>query len=195
MFTGLVEGLGTVEETSAHDDRGFALWVEAGEDLGSFEVGESIAVDGVCLTAEGVDGDRFRADVSRETADKTTLGALESGDRVHLERALRAGDRLGGHFVQGHVDGVGRIVDRQPDDEAFVLTTEAPDAVASYLAPKGSIALDGVSLTVNEVDGARFTVTIVPHTGEVTRLDAYRADERVNLEADILAKYADTLLP
>lgn len=191
MFTGIVKDVGEVVEVGrVGGDR--RLVVETDLDLSDAEIGESIAVDGACLTVvESPSPSRFAADVSPETARATTLGEASPGRRVHLERALRVGDRLGGHFVQGHVDGVGRVESLERDDDSWILTLEAPEGTAQWLVPKGSVAVDGVSLTINGVDGRRFWVTVVPHTAEATTLTESESGDRVNVEADLLGKYAE----
>lgn len=190
MFTGIVRDVGRVVARE-FDDTGGRIVVETRLDLTDLEIGESVAVDGACLTVVDQPAeDRFAVDLSAETLDRTTLDALELGDGVHLERALRVGDRLGGHFVQGHVDGVGRVTSVRVEGDNRVVTIEAPEGIERWLVPKGSIAVDGVSLTINEVDGAEFGVTIVPHTVEETKIGDYGEGDRVNVEADLLGKYA-----
>lgn len=194
MFTGLVSDIGTVAER-ANVDEGATFWLRCGYDVDSLELGESIAVDGACLTVAELDDEgRFAVEASPETLARTTLGDRRAGDAVHLERALAVGDRLGGHFVTGHVDGIGTLRDRRRDENAWLLDFEAPGEVARYLVEKGSIAIDGVSLTINEVEGARFGVAIIPHTAEQTNLADYRPGRRVNLEADLIGKYVDKLV-
>ncbi len=194
MFTGIIQGLGRIE---AIEERGGdrLLRVHAqGLDLSRAAVGDSISVQGVCLTATRIEGERFDADVSRETLDKTTLKEVRAGDRVNLEPALRAGDPLGGHLVSGHVDAVGRLTALREDARSWRMEFEVPDELARFVAPKGSICLDGVSLTVNAVHGARFDVNIIPHTFSVTSLGARRAGDEVNVEIDLIARYLDRLI-
>jgi riboflavin synthase len=194
MFTGLIRDLGTVEEVQ-HRGRSSRLRLSAHAlDLSDLELGESIAVNGACLTAVSHSGQTFAVDVSPESLDKTTLGRLKRGDRVHLERALRLADRLGGHLVLGHVDGVGHLRRRRAEANAWHLAFDAPPEVTLYLVPKGCVAVDGVSLTVNRCDGASFEVTIVPHTADKTLLTELREGSPVNLEADVLGKYVAGLL-
>lgn len=194
MFTGIVEAVGKVVsvETRGGDRR---LHVDGGAlGLGDAQIGESIAISGVCLTVVALDGQVFVADVSLETLACTTLGALAAGDRVNLERALLPTTRLGGHLVSGHVDGVGevrRITDAARSREIMIA---APAALARYIAAKGSVCVDGVSLTVNAVDGAAFTVNIIPHTWERTIIGAWRTGSRVNIEVDVIARYLERLL-
>lgn len=198
MFTGIVESKGTLVRTSA-TAKDARLVVEGELGPEALVLGESIAVDGVCLTVAkivepGPGRCSFEADASAETLEKTTLGALGAGDRVNLERALPAGGRLGGHIVSGHVDGVGRIVEKSPLGGAVKVVFEVPSDLARYIAPKGSICVSGVSLTVNNVAGTRFDVVLVPHTRDKTSLDALPIGARVNLEVDILARYVARLL-
>ncbi len=192
MFTGIIQ---TVGQVAVIDRRGGDARLRiAGLPLPDGTLGESIAVSGVCLTAVEFTDDCFAADVSGETLACTTLGAWSVGQRVNLERALAVGERLGGHIVSGHVDGVGEVVSRQADGRSQRFILRAPAALARYIAAKGSITVDGVSLTVNTVDGAQFGVNIVPHTLTHTSLDALRAGSRVNLEVDLLARYLERLV-
>lgn len=192
MFTGIIQAVGRV---AAIERRGGDARLHiAGLPLPDGALGESIAVSGVCLTAVAFSADGFVADVSAETLACTTLGDWTVGQAVNLERALAVGDRLGGHIVSGHVDGVGEVLSRRPDGRSERFTLRAPPALARYIAAKGSITVDGVSLTVNTVAGAEFGVNIVPHTLAHTSLDALRAGSRVNLEVDLLARYLERLL-
>jgi riboflavin synthase len=186
VFTGLVQATGRVKRVAPRGS-GFRLAIAA--DLGALELGESICVSGACLTVVTHDGAGFEADVSVESAERTTLGALAPGDAVNLERALRADDRLGGHVVSGHVDGVATIVAVAPAGEATRVTLEAPRALLPYVAEKGSVTLDGVSLTVNRVDDPRFEIMLIPHTESVTTLSRLGRGKRLNLEVDLLARY------
>ncbi|MBP7711282.1 MAG: riboflavin synthase [Gammaproteobacteria bacterium] len=194
MFTGIIEAVGRV--LAREDRRGDArLRVAAGGlDLGDVRVGDSIAVNGVCLTAVELPGDGFWADVSAESLSRTTLGALRPGDPVNLEKALTPTSRLGGHLVAGHVDGVGRVLERRPEARSVRFVIEAPRELARYIAEKGSIAVDGVSLTVNRVEGARFDLNIVPHTIQGTTIDQYQPGRPVNLEVDVIARHLERLL-
>jgi len=194
MFTGIVLDVGRIEarEARAGDLRltiGFTRL-----DPQRVAVGDSICVQGCCLTATAVSGTSFAADLSRETLALTTLGELAVGAAVNLEPSLRAGDALGGHLLSGHVDGVGEIRSRGGDARSLRLEIAAPAALARYLAPKGSIAVDGVSLTINSVDGAGFGVNIIPHTQTATTLGSAAAGARVNLEVDQVARYLARLL-
>jgi riboflavin synthase len=191
MFTGLVEQIGTIERLERRDD-GLSLRIACA--LQPYELGESIAVDGACLTVKAFEEGFFEADASLETLDKTNLGGREEGDRVHLERALSLGDRLGGHLVTGHVDGVGKLVEKAPSGNYVCATFEVPARIAPFLAPKGSITVNGVSLTVNTVAGTRFDVMLVPYTLEETTFGEMSRGTDVNLEADILAKYVASLM-
>ncbi|MEW5762663.1 MAG: riboflavin synthase [Bacillota bacterium] len=193
MFTGIVEALGTVRAVRVRPE-GASLTVEAANIAPHIRVGDSIAVNGVCLTATAHTEHAFTADVMAETLAKTNLGVLRPGARVNLERALRLGDRLGGHLVTGHVDGVGRILARNPAGIATVFTIGAPPEVARYLIPKGSVAVDGISLTVIDAGPDRFTVSVIPHTAAVTTLGFKKPGDTVNLEADLIGKYVAHLL-
>jgi riboflavin synthase len=197
MFTGIVMALGTVSAVDATAG-GVRIRVTS-PDLGLFDgqLGESIAVNGVCLTVIAIsvptagEMESFDADVSRETLRCTT--GFKVGERVNLERALQLADRLGGHLVSGHVDGVGTVASVTPSGDNRVLVCEAPLDVARYIAVKGSIAINGVSLTVNEVNGTRFSVNIIPHTLDATNLSGLAAGAHVNLEADMVARYVERL--
>jgi riboflavin synthase len=191
MFTGLIEQLGTIESFERRDD---GLLLRIGCSLHPYALGESIAVDGTCLTVKSFSEAHFDADASLETLDKTNLGDLDAGARVHLERAMALGDRLGGHLVTGHVDGVGSLVSKVVEGDYVRATFEVPNRLAPFLAPKGSITINGVSLTVNAVNGPRFDVMLVPYTLSETTFGRMVAGHRVNLEVDILAKYVASLM-
>ncbi|WP_372694064.1 riboflavin synthase [Immundisolibacter sp.] len=192
MFTGIIQAVGQV---AALERRGGDVRLRIGGlPLADGQLGESIAVSGVCLTAVTFTDDGFVADVSGETLACTTLGGWLVGERVNLERALALGERLGGHIVSGHVDGVGEVVARRADARSQRFTLRAPAALARYIAAKGSITLDGVSLTVNAVEGPQFEVNIVPHTLTHTSLDAWQPGRRVNIEVDVLARYLERLM-
>ncbi len=186
MFTGLVEMTGTLRSRQRQGP-GFALRIDA--KLGELSLGESIAVAGACLTVVAADEHGFAADVSLETADKTTLGRLPVGGRLNLERSLRAGDRLGGHLVSGHVDGIAQVTALQVVGEAWRVGVTPPQALMAYLAPKGSVTLDGVSLTINETSATDIELMIIPHTRAVTTLSELKVGSAVNLEVDLLARY------
>lgn len=194
MFTGIIEAIG---EVSAISQRGgdVRLSVKTGKlDLSDVALGDSIAVNGVCLTAVQLPGDGFSADVSNETLSLTSLGNLKSGSKVNLEKALTMATRLGGHMVSGHVDGLGEVIERHDDARSVRFTIQAPNELARYIAHKGSITVDGTSLTVNAVDGNRFELNIVPHTLQETIMDSYRAGSKINLEVDLVARYLERLL-
>lgn len=194
MFTGIIQAVG---EVGALQQRGgdVRLQIRTGTlDLADVMIGDSIAVNGVCLTAVELPGNGFVADVSRETLSLTSLGQLRPGSRVNLEKALTLASRLGGHLVSGHVDGLGTVVDRHDDARSVRFVIEAPAELARYIAHKGSITVDGTSLTVNAVKGARFELNIVPHTLQETIMDTYSAGRRVNLEVDLVARYLERLL-
>ncbi len=193
MFTGIVEGTGVVRAARPGRDS-VRLRIEARCDIAGTRVGDSIAVNGACLTVTEYTGGVFGADVTQETLVRTTLGGLRPGDVVNLERPVAVGARLGGHVVQGHVDGVGRVVRRDPQGDAWWLEVDAPPSVARYIVEKGSVAVDGVSLTVAQHEGSRFTVCLIPHTISATTLGHVEAGAGVNLEADIIAKYVERLL-
>ncbi len=194
MFTGIIAAVGEVAELQQRGGD-VRLRILTGKlDLSDVTQGDSIAVNGVCLTAVTLPGDGFAADVSRETLSLTSLAQLQSGSRVNLEKALTLGTRLGGHLVSGHVDGMGTILERHDDARSVRFTVEAPHALARYIAHKGSISVDGTSLTVNAVDGARFALNIVPHTLQETIMGGYQAGTRVNLEVDLVARYLERLL-
>jgi riboflavin synthase len=187
MFTGLVELTGILARRSRRGP-GYRLTVEAA--LGALTLGESISVSGACLTVVGSDARSFEADVSLETAARTTLGALPLGSTLNLERALQVGDRLGGHFVSGHVDAVAELVSSEPAGEALRMSVGYPRDLARFIASKGSITLDGVSLTVNRVTGDLLEVMVIPHTLAVTTLGRLKPGSTINLEVDTLARYA-----
>jgi riboflavin synthase len=183
MFTGLVEQMGEVQRAGTR----LAVRTPLATDL---ERGDSIAVNGVCLTAVDITGDAFEADVMEETLVRSTLGRLAEGERVNLELALRVGDRLGGHFVQGHVDATGRVLEIEQRENSRVLLIGAPPEILRFVVEKGSIAVDGVSLTVTDVDATGFSVSLIPETLERTTLGSAAEGDPVNLEVDMLAKYA-----
>lgn len=194
MFTGIIQKIGRVR--SVEPTPGGARVVVAPDSaFDKLQIGESIAVDGVCLTAEpGSTGAALRFFLSPETLSRTTFITLEPGKVVNLERSLSAGDRLGGHFVMGHVDAVGRIIRLQSTGESWTLEVEAPPGIRPFLAVKGSVSVDGISLTVATVTAGSFTVAVIPHTHEVTSLKARRPGAQVNLEADVIARYVVNFL-
>ena len=195
MFTGIVEGTGTVAALAAAADGGGArLAVDAPWLAGRLEVGESVAVNGCCVTVAEATASGFAADLVAETLRRTALGGLTAGARVNLERPMALGGRLGGHLVQGHVDGVARIIDRTPGSLGEEVRVELPEALERYVVEKGSIAVDGVSLTVAGVGPGWFAVALVPHTLEVTTLGDRRPGDPVQLEVDVVAKYVERLV-
>lgn len=193
MFTGIIESVGRVAAVDVvGGDRRLAI--DVGDlDIADVKAGDSIAVNGVCLTAIALDAGRFSADVSVETLTCTTLAELAVGARVNLEKALRLADRLGGHLVAGHVDGIGEVIAVTPDARSLRWTFAVPGPLARYIAAKGSIAVNGVSLTVNEVDGRRFGVNLIPHTMQRTTFGDLAVGSRVNIEVDLMARYAERL--
>lgn len=194
MFTGIIQSIGQIQrlEPCGGDVR---LTIDTGKlPLDNVAIGDSLAVNGVCLTAVALTGRSFAADVSRETLSLTTLGALGPGARVNLEKALTLSTPLGGHLVSGHVDGVGVLLERREDARSWRLRIQAPAELARYIAHKGSICVDGVSLTVNRTDGATFELNLVPHTVQETLVGDYRTGARVNLEVDLIARYLERLL-
>lgn len=190
VFTGLVLGSGKLRSRERRGP-GYRLVIDTAgvPGLSELELGESIAVSGACLTVVAHTAHSFDADVSIETAEKTTLGQLPLGSELNLERALRVGDRLGGHWVSGHVDGVGKVARVEQQGDGFLVRVAFPEELARFIAPKGSVALDGVSLTVNEVEGLTLGVMLIPHTREVTALKHWRAGTPLNLEVDLVARY------
>ncbi len=194
MFTGIVQALGSIR---ASDSRGedVRLVIATGSlPMADVQLGDSIAVNGVCLTAVELAADSFAADVSRETLDRTSLGGLSQDGRVNLEKALTLSTPLGGHLVSGHVDGLGEVLERRQDGRSWRFLFRAPARLARYIAEKGSICIDGTSLTVNGVDGAEFHVNIVPHTMDATIMGEYRPGRKVNLEVDLIARYLERLV-
>lgn len=194
MFTGIIQAVGSI---ASLEQRGgdLRLGIQTGKlPLEDVVLGDSIAVSGVCLTVVELEGRRFFADVSGETLRRTIIGDLGVGDPVNLEKALTLATRLGGHLVSGHVDGIGSVIARRQDSRSVQFTIQAPDELARYIALKGSICVDGVSLTVNAVSGASFELNIVPHTLEETTLHGLRTGRRVNLEVDLIARYLERLL-
>jgi riboflavin synthase len=193
MFTGIVQAVGTVvDKTPA--EAGCRLRIEcAALEPGRWREGDSVSVAGCCLTALDIDHTAFSADLSAETLERTSLGRLERGSPVNLEPALALGERLGGHLVSGHVDGLAEVVSIRPSGDSRVLRFTAPAALARYIAEKGSVTLDGVSLTVNAVDGRDFEINLIPHTLAVTTLGQLESGSRVNLEVDLLARYLERL--
>lgn len=196
MFTGIITDIGTIDAVESRGDTRFTI--ACSYDASSIALGASIACSGCCLTVVSVEpceggGSRFAVDVSGESLSKTTLGGWKPGTRINLERALKAGDELGGHIVSGHVDGVAEIVSMRDEGGSRRFEFRAPDALTRFIASKGSVCLDGTSLTVNEVEGALFGVNLIPHTLEVTTWGLARPGDAVNLEIDMLARYVARL--
>ena len=195
MFTGIVQAVGLIEERVEHSSGDVSLVIDTATiPAAGIAVGDSICVSGVCLTAIEVTPAGFRTDVSAESLARTTLGDHEAGRRVNLETALTPETRLGGHLVSGHVDGIGQVLARWDDARSVRMTFRAPESLARYVAEKGSVCIDGTSLTVNGVDGATFDVNIVPHTLRATTLGALGPGSAVNIEVDQIARYVERLL-
>ena len=189
MFTGIISSMGTVE-TLIGSDAGVRLTMHVDFDLDDVEIGASISHAGCCLTVVSKQGRSYDLDVSNETLSLTNLGQWQEGSKVNIERALKIGDELGGHIVSGHVDGLAKLISVKQDGDSYRLTFEAPAPLYRFIAPKGSVALDGISLTVNEVEGNTFGVNIIPHTWLHTTLSKTTVGDSVNLEVDRLARYA-----
>ena len=194
MFTGIIEATGSITRLEQVQSD-WRIHINAGElDLSDVALGDSIAVSGCCLTVVSLSAEEFSADVSNETMNCTTLAALKAGARVNLEKAMLTTSRFGGHIVSGHVDGVGNLSSSEPDGQSTRLVYEAPAELAKYIAAKGSICIDGTSLTVNEVHGATFTVNVIPHTQQETIIGDYVVGQKVNLEVDLVARYLERLM-
>ena len=191
MFTGIITDIGTVSALEQQGD--LRARISCGYDTGGIDMGASIASDGVCLTVVALGPDWYEVQISAETVDKTNLSAWEIGKRVNLERALRVGDELGGHIVSGHVDGVAEVIALQDEGDSTRVTLRAPEALARFIAPKGSVALNGTSLTVNDVEGCDFGINFIPHTKEVTTWGDVAIGDQINLEIDTLARYVARL--
>lgn len=194
MFTGIIAARGTIKSIEAKgDDRRLTIAAN-GLDMSDVALGDSIAVDGICLTVVQFSANDFVMDASAETLSKTTMGEFSVGRGVNLEKALTPTTRLGGHLVSGHVDGVGVVESRESVGESLRFVVRVPDGLAKYVAVKGSVCIDGISLTVNKVDGALFEINIIPHTAAVTTIGEFKAGRRVNIEVDLLARYLERLL-
>ncbi len=191
MFTGIITDVGKVRALEKRGD--LRARIESGYDMGGVDIGASIACDGVCLTVVDKGGDWFDVDISAETVSKTNLDGWAEGRRVNLERALKVGDELGGHIVSGHVDGLATIVAIRDEGDSTRFTLQAPEALARFVAPKGSVALNGTSLTVNEVEGSDFGINVIPHTKDATTWGDAVVGDLVNLEIDTLARYVARL--
>lgn len=194
MFTGIVQAVGRIRSREARGEDMRMVIATGGLDLATVQIGDSIAVNGVCLTAVTLEAEAFAADVSGETLARSSLGNLKDGDPVNLELALTLATPLGGHLVSGHVDGLGEVLERRSEGRSERFRIRAPDRLARYIAEKGSICVDGVSLTVNTVDGSVFDVNIVPHTLTATTLGDFRPGHMVNLEVDLIARYLERLM-
>lgn len=190
MFTGIIEGLGTLEVVKP-GGQSMQLGVAADFELEGTKLGDSIAVNGACLTVVRLQGRRFHVDVSPETVSKTTFADAKTGERVNLERALRLSDRLDGHLVSGHVDGMGTLTRRETLANAMLLTFSVPPRIGRYMIKKGSVAVDGVSLTINDCDAAHFQVSIIPHTAALTTIGKKTVGAAVNIETDMIGKYVE----
>lgn len=194
MFTGIIEAVGQIGERQLRQAE-WRLRIDSGSlGLDDVKLGDSISVNGVCLTVVDLHEQGFSADVSNETMQVTTLSELTEGAKVNLEKALLATSRLGGHVVSGHVDGIGELLSTQADGGSVRMDFRAPDALARYIARKGSICIDGASLTVNDVEGVQFSVNIIPHTQEQTVMHTYRPGQQVNLEVDLISRYLERLM-
>ncbi|MFC1814597.1 riboflavin synthase [Thermodesulfobacteriota bacterium] len=194
MFTGIIEGLGTVTKLRPCG-QGKHIAIEADFVLDQMKIGDSIAVSGACLTAVMIDGKRFEADISPETLSMTTFGRAKVGDCVNLERALRLSDRIDGHLVSGHIDGVGIVLDRKTDDNAIFVAVGVPESLVRYMITKGSIAVDGISLTINNCIRDSFDVSIIPHTAKLATLGFKKKGDYVNIETDMIGKYVERFIP
>ncbi|WP_461636559.1 riboflavin synthase [Labilibaculum euxinus] len=193
MFTGLIEEIGSIKSIQS-GGKSIRLTVSARKIMDDVKLGDSIATNGICLTVVSFNSTSFSADVMPETMSRTNFGLLGAGSRVNLERALRVGDRMGGHMVSGHIDGLGEVVGREQDDNAIWVSIAAPDNILKYIVEKGSVAIDGISLTVAYVDEKIFKVSIIPLTQEDTTLTSKKKGEKVNLECDMTAKYIEKFM-
>jgi riboflavin synthase len=193
MFTGVIEGLGSVSRISS-TGQGKRLAITPEYKLDHTKIGDSIAVNGACLTVVKMDGKRFEVDVSPETVAKTTFGGIKIGERVNLERAMRFSDRIDGHLVSGHIDGTGTIIKHQTLDNVTIVSFRVPPSIARYLIKKGSVAVDGISLTINTCAQDEFSVSIIPLTGKVTTITFKRSGDPVNIEADMIGKYVERFI-
>lgn len=190
MFTGIIEGFGTIRSVS-RTGGGMRMDIQADLPLKNVHIGHSIAVSGACLTVVEVEENTFKVDVAPETLSKTTLGQIKVGDRMNLERALCLGDRLDGHLVTGHVDGIGQVKAKLPAGNAILFTFGVPEEHSRYIVRKGSVAVDGISLTVNACDRMSFEVSIIPHTAAITTLGFKKVGDKVNIETDLIGKYVE----
>ena len=193
MFTGIIEGLGTITKIRS-SGQGKRLTIEADYPLDHAKIGDSIAVSGACLTAVMIEGKSFEVDVSPETLSKTTFGKAKIGDRVNLERALRLSDRIDGHLVSGHIDGIGSVKNIKTLGNAIIITFEVPESLSRYMIKKGSVAVDGISLTINNCDHDNFEVSIIPHTAKLTSIGFKKIGDHVNIETDMIGKYVERFI-
>ena len=193
MFTGIIEGLGVVSAVRPAS-QGKRLTVEADFDLNQTKIGDSICVSGACLTAVKIDGRHFEVDISPETLQMTTFSQAKVGQRVNLERALRLSDRIDGHLVSGHIDGVGKIRQRETRGNAIIVTIEVPELLTRYMINKGSVAVDGISLTINTCAAGSFSASIIPHTAQLTTIGFKNKGDPVNIETDMLGKYVERFM-
>lgn len=193
MFTGIIEGLGRITGIRSAGE-GKRIAIDAGFDLDGSKIGDSIAVNGACLTAVTITKSRFEVDVSPETVDKTTLENIKVGEQVNIERALRLSDRLDGHLVSGHIDGTGRITHKTRQANAILVGISVAKSLARFMIPKGSVAIDGISLTINTCDEGNCEVSIIPHTSEITTIGIKHVGDAVNIETDMLGKYVEKFL-
>ena len=193
MFTGIIEDFGKIIGLRT-SGRGKRLTIESGFPLDQTKIGDSIAVSGACLTAVVIQGKKFEVDVSPETLDKTTLCTAKIGDRVNLERALRLSDRLDGHLVSGHIDGTGKIIQKKKVGNVQIITIGVPESLSDYMIEKGSVAVDGISLTINKCDRQNFEVSIIPHTSILTTIGFKKIGDNVNIETDMIGKYVERFI-
>ncbi len=193
MFTGIIEGLGTIAEIRS-SGQGKRLLIDADFPLDQTKIGDSVAVSGVCVTVIIIAGKRFEIDISPETLAKTTFGKAKIGDRVNLERALRLSDRIDGHLVSGHVDGIGIIKDKKTTGNAIVIPISIPESFSRYMIRKGSVAVDGISLTINNCGRNGFDVSIIPHTSKLTTMGIKKTGDHVNIETDMIGKYIENFI-
>ena len=193
MFTGIIEGLGAITAMRPAG-QGRRMTVEADFDLKQTKIGDSICVSGACLTAAKIDGRHFEVDISPETLQMTTFGQAKVGQRVNIERALKLSDRIDGHLVSGHIDGVGAIGQRETVSNAIIVTIEVPESLTRYMINKGSVAVDGISLTINTCNAGSFSVSIIPHTAQLTTIGFKNKGDSVNIETDMLGKYVEKFM-
>jgi riboflavin synthase len=193
MFTGIIEGFGTISAIQPVG-KGRKISIEADFILDQASIGDSIAANGACLTVVRIDKNRFDVDISPETVTRTTFNTIRVGDRVNLERALKLSDRIDGHLVSGHIDGIGIVKQKKSSDNAVLLSFGVPEAFTRYMIKKGSVAVDGISLTINDLETDRFEVSIIPHTARLTTLAEKKVGDPVNIETDMIGKYVERLL-